>query len=64
MPLTLIEGTFHLVHPTPNGNPTGFEPDGGSFQAKETEPAEPADQGWSTVQVIEHRIVEFATGRS
>ena len=39
MPFTLIEGTFHLVHPGPSGNPTGFEPDGDSVHFKPKNPS-------------------------
>jgi len=39
MPFTLIQGTFHLVHPAPNGNPTGFEPDGDSVHFKPKKPS-------------------------
>jgi endonuclease YncB( thermonuclease family) len=34
MPFTLIQGTFHLVNKTQNGNETGFEPDGDSIHFK------------------------------
>ena len=39
MPFTLIQGTFHLVNRTRNGNATGFEPDGDSIHFKPFDPA-------------------------
>ena len=34
MPFTIIQGTFHLVNRTQNGNESGFEPDGDSIHFK------------------------------
>lgn len=39
MPFTLIQGTFHLVNQTQNGNATGFEPDGDSIHFKPFDPS-------------------------
>lgn len=38
MPFYVIEGTFHLVGRTKQGNPSGFEPDGDSMQFKPRNP--------------------------
>jgi len=38
MPFLIIKGSFHLTGKTPQGNPSGFQPDGDSMQFKPDNP--------------------------